>query len=659
MNNRGLLTAAVLLVGIGLTIMAGWLVDHYYKRAQMQQVALQTDNATYAVHVALDRVGIAVQAVRAMYAADWVTPDRFSRFGRTLASGEAIRSLAFYRRVTREARANYESRFDTEPARTLGFWQNGADGKPMRAPDKLTHFVVESGYFLSGNEPPFGLDVTALPGREEAILRAIGSRELVVSEPVSFIDTGAEGVLLFVPASDRSGSVVGVAAGSITLEELAGVAARASGVDKVEIATPSQAPEGKDEPGPDDKALSPNQRQFDYGGRLWSVTVTPRPPAGDFARWALVLIVGAGLAATAAVLAYLSNLAKTAEVVEARARLRGMLDGLGPLAWLLTREGTIVNANRAAIAAFGRAKEQGDGRPFWDLPLSGGDPEQTERLRQAVAAAARAEDSRFDLPVEQDEGRRVFDLWIRPLASAYGDPNHLVASAVDVTARYESEETQRLLMRELDHRMKNTLQVIQAIVRRTARSHATVDKFEQSLLGRVNAMSRAHELLAQEHWLGADIGTILREEMANFDPGNAIELDGPSVRLSPKAALSFALVAHELGTNASKYGALSSPGGRIAIHWRVDRGGAEPRLVLQWQESGGPKVAPPDERGFGSMLIERSIAYELDGDARLEYRPEGLICTISAPLRAIRPFGIETQATMLPRGTDPGAMAAQ
>ena len=100
MNNRGLLTAAVLLVGIGLTIVAGWLVDHYYKRAQMQQVALQTDNATYAVHVALDRVGIAVQAVRAMYAADWVTPDQFSRFGRTLAAGEAIRSLAFYRRVT-------------------------------------------------------------------------------------------------------------------------------------------------------------------------------------------------------------------------------------------------------------------------------------------------------------------------------------------------------------------------------------------------------------------------------------------------------------------------------------------------------------------------------------------------------------------------------
>jgi PAS domain S-box-containing protein len=599
------------------------------------------------VRVALDRIGISVQAVRAMYAADWVTPDQFERFGSTLASGEAIRSLAFYRLVTREARASYESRFDAEPAKTLGIWQYGEDSKPVRAPDKPRHFVVESGYLLNGNRPTFGLDVTGLPGREKAIARAIERRELIVSEPLKFVDTDVDGVLLYAPASDRSGSVVGVAAGSITLEELANVAARASGVERVEIATPLQTPGGKDEPAKTDLQVAPDQRQFEFGGRLWSVTVTPRPLAGDFARWAMILIVGAGLATTAAVLAYLSNLAKTQEVVEARGRLRGMLDGLGPLAWLLTPDGTIVNANRAAIAAFGRAKDQGVGRPFWELPLSGAQGEQADRLRQAVSAAAKEEDSRFDLPVEQDDGRKVFDLWIRPLVSAYGEPNHLVASAVDVTARYESEETQRLLMRELDHRMKNTLQVIQAIVRRTARSHATVDKFEQSLIGRVNAMSRAHELLAQEHWLGADIGTILREEMANFDPGKAIALEGPGVRLSPKAALSFALVAHELGTNASKYGALSSPGGKVTIRWHVDRSGDEPSFVLQWHESGGPPVVPPNDRGFGSMLIERSIAYELDGNAKLDYRPDGLVCTIIAPLRTVRPFGSDVPHPVL------------
>jgi two-component sensor histidine kinase len=218
-----------------------------------------------------------------------------------------------------------------------------------------------------------------------------------------------------------------------------------------------------------------------------------------------------------------------------------------------------------------------------------------------------------------------------------------VASAVDVTDRYESEQTQRLLMRELDHRMKNTLQVIQAIIRRTARTHLTVPTFEQSLLGRVNAMSSAHELLAQERWLGADASTIIRQEMSNFDSGNAIDAAGPSIRLNPKAALSFALAVHELGTNASKYGALTAPGGKVLVAWSVDHTGNEPRFMLSWRESGGPLVKPPAERGFGSMLIERSIAYELEGEATVEYRPEGLVCTIFAPLRTIRPFVSEPQ----------------
>jgi two-component sensor histidine kinase len=168
-----------------------------------------------------------------------------------------------------------------------------------------------------------------------------------------------------------------------------------------------------------------------------------------------------------------------------------------------------------------------------------------------------------------------------------------------------------------------------------------VETFEQSLLGRVNAMSRAHELLAQERWLGADASTVIRQETGTFDPGNAIETEGPLIRLNPKAALSFALAIHELGTNASKYGALSAPGGRVRVTWSVDRTGKEPRFMLGWMETGGPEVRQPEQRGFGSLLIERSIAYELDGEATVEYRPEGLVCTIFAPLRTIRPFVTE------------------
>jgi two-component sensor histidine kinase/CHASE1-domain containing sensor protein len=635
----------VLLAGVGLTFLAGWFVDNYRRDSRNQQIALQTDNATYAVRVALDRIAIAVQAVRALYASNRVTQEQFARFVTTLTSSEAIRSLGFYRRVTSEMRENYERRFDTEPARTLGIWQYAENGEPISAPEKPTYFVIESGYQLGGEEPSYGLDVSSLPGRAPAITRASEGGELVATQSVELLNTDTQGVLLYVPIRDQSGSEIGVAGGSVALQDLSNIARLASGVADVDISiVEGRAVIGTD--GNEERESSDlDQRSFEFGDRTWSVVATPALPAGDFAGWAMLLVVGAGLAATAAILAYLSSLSKTVEVTRARARLVGMLDGLGPLAWLLERDGTIVSANRSAVAQFDGGKS-GVGTPFWKLPFNGINAEQAHRIMQAVTAAGQREDVRFDLDIEGDETRQVLDLWIRSLGSEQGGVDNLVASAVDVTDRYESEETQRLLMRELDHRMKNTLQVIQAIIRRTARSHGSVDKFEQSLLGRVGAMSRAHELLAQERWLGADIGTIISQESVNFDVADAIQSSGPRIRLNPKAALSFALAAHELGTNASKYGALSVPGGKVKVTWTIERDGDEPRFVLRWQEIDGPPVEPPTQQGFGSMLIERSIAYELDGAATVEYLREGLICTISAPLRAIRPFVPESQKSV-------------
>ena len=636
MSKQKRLATGILIAGLGLTIIAGWLATHYYARIQEQQANLRTDNATYAVRVALDRVSIAVQAVRALYASDWITPEQFERFSRALTASETIRSLSFFRRVDQNERVQYERRFGDPTAGALGIWQPGPDGKPVRAPVKDSYFVVEASYLSGGETPNYGLDVSSLPGRIDAIQDAIRRFELTASDPVRFVGSVDDGVFLYAPAIDRSGSVVGVAAGSITLTELARVAERASGVDQIDVA--AGAVVNPSSGGSDAPALSSNQRTFEFGQRRWIVTVTPPNGANGLSWWTLLLIAGTGLAATAAIIGYVVAREQTREIARARASLRGMLDGLGPLAWLLTPDGPIVNAHRAAIGTFGPAKNNGVGKPFWQLPLAGVSPEQTDRLRRAVASAAQNENVRFDLPVERENTRTVLDLWIRPLKSSHGDPHNLVASAVDVTDRYESEETQKLLMRELDHRMKNTLQVIQAIIRRTAKSHSTVDGFEQSLIGRVNAMSRAHELLAEERWHGADLSTVVRQEAGSFDMGGSIKVEGPSVRLSPKAALSFALAVHELGTNASKYGALSSTQGNVRVTWDIDRTGDEPRLDLRWQEFDGPEVRPPTAKGFGSLLLERSIAYELQGDAEVQYLKEGVLCTISAPLRTIRPF---------------------
>lgn len=630
------------MLGIAVTAVAGLASYRSYRYAEIQQTAFKADNAASAAKLALDRVALSVRAVKAMYAADWVTPDQFVRFARTLMNSEGIRSLEFDRKVELGARAKYEMGMSSEQGRALGIWHYGPDGKPERAPDRPVYFVREAANYLGAEAPPAGFDVASLVPRAALIQDAISTFDLVVSPPLAFDGNPAKGVILIVPAIDRSGAIVGVAAGTITFDELAEVAALASGARGVRVDVGVDGPGAAPSPGGPNggtNSATPNKRIFDFGGRTWTVSVPISAGGNPLGAWLVVLVVGAGLATTAAVAAYLIGLGKTAEIAEARAQLHRMLDGLGPLAWLLTPDGTVVHANRAASAELRRLEDQIVGHPFWDLPLSGDRDTELERIRKAAGQAARGEDARFDLMLtDEEDTQRVFDLWIRPLGNPDELPTNLVASAVDITSRYESEQTQRLLMRELDHRMKNTLQVIQAVIRRTARAQDSVDVFERSLLGRVGAMSRAHDLLAEERWLGAEMNAVITQEVSSFDNGGAITASGPRLRLNPRAALSIALVIHELGTNASKYGALSSPEGKISVTWQADRSGSEPTIALRWEESDGPTVSPPTSKGFGSMLIESSIAYELEGKAHLDFRRDGLVCVILMPLRMLRPF---------------------
>ena len=632
--------AAVVVVGITATAVAGWFSYRSYRHVEIQQTAFKTDNAASAVKLALDRVALAVRAVRAMYAADRVTREQFERFARTLTTSEGIRSLGFYRRVPLASRQAYEMGLSTEPGKTLGIWQYDENGKPVRAPDRPVYYPVDSAYVIGGPEPSYGLDVASLPGRVDAIDKAISSFDLVIGKPILFTGSTQGGVVFYVPATDRTGAVVGVATGTLTFDELSTVAAQTSGAAGVKISVDVDEPSDASAPGAAAEPATPNKRVFNFGDRTWTVTVPPAEGENSTAAWLVVLVVGAGLATTVAVVAYLIGLSQTADATEARAQLRGMLDGLGPLAWLLTPDGEVMHVNRTASTALGRAESEIVGQPFWNLPLGPESAGEVERIRAAIKRAANGEDVRFDLTLTGSEGdESVFDLWIRPLGPR--PAAHLVASAADITDRHEGEQTQRLLMRELDHRMKNTLQVIQAVIRRTARTQGSIETFERSLLGRVGAMSRAHDLLAQERWLGAEMGTVIDQEVKSFDPGGAIRASGPSIRLNPRAALSVALAIHELGTNAAKYGALASSGGTISLTWSIDRSGDQPMVVLRWQESGGPEVSIPENKGFGSMLIERSIAYELEGHAVLDYRREGLVCEIFVPFRMLRPFVAE------------------
>lgn len=221
------------------------------------------------------------------------------------------------------------------------------------------------------------------------------------------------------------------------------------------------------------------------------------------------------------------------------------------------------------------------------------------------------------------------------LASAYAFRLWLLETVLRQMelARLEREAAfsqQSLLMAELDHRVKNTLANIQALVQQTKAGASSLDDFALGLEQRIGAMAHAHRLLAASRWQGATVRSLLEEELAPYqalDNGN-IAIRGEDVLLSPAAALSFTLIAHELTSNAAKYGALSVASGHVDIDWhRLDDG----TLELTWQERNGPSVMPPTRRGFGSMIIERSLHHELQGRSTLRFDAGGVSCTLAIP----------------------------
>ncbi|MDP8916977.1 MAG: PAS domain-containing protein [Pseudomonadota bacterium] len=266
-------------------------------------------------------------------------------------------------------------------------------------------------------------------------------------------------------------------------------------------------------------------------------------------------------------------------------------------------------------------------------------PEDRRRVSEVGERALDpAGDGRYDVEhrVVRPDGRTV---WVshdgQVVFDQDGRPVEALGITTDITERKQAELHQQLMVHELNHRVKNTLATVQAIAAQSLRHDADPEAAKRSFTARLIALSRAHDLLTAKSWEGADLAEVVRAAVEPFDGEGRFDLEGPAVRLSPKAALSLALALHELGTNAAKYGALREAAGRVAVRWSVDDQAR--RWSLEWRESGGPAVRVPERRGFGSRLIERGLAGELGGEVNIAYEPDGVICTISAPLEAPDP----------------------
>jgi two-component sensor histidine kinase len=192
------------------------------------------------------------------------------------------------------------------------------------------------------------------------------------------------------------------------------------------------------------------------------------------------------------------------------------------------------------------------------------------------------------------------------------------------------EALQKLMVNELNHRVKNTLATVQSMASQTFRNAGNFDEARNKFDGRLVALGRAHEVLSDQRWLSADLHEIVDSVFLPLGlKGSArIAITGPAIALAPRTALMISMVLHELATNAVKYGSLSNSDGRITIGWMLRTEGKNELVDLSWRESGGPKVSEPIAKGFGSRLIEQSIVAQLDGKVALAFAPEGLTCEI-------------------------------
>ncbi|MBH0112306.1 CHASE domain-containing protein [Novosphingobium sp. YJ-S2-02] len=198
------------------------------------------------------------------------------------------------------------------------------------------------------------------------------------------------------------------------------------------------------------------------------------------------------------------------------------------------------------------------------------------------------------------------------------------------------------LTRELNHRVKNTLANVLSIAALTRRRSKDIDDFTQSLTARIRALSATHDLLSQSDWGFAALGDVVRSELAPYMEGNEshVEMTGPDIKLAPNDAMSLGLAIHELATNAAKYGALSTVGGRIHVNWQLL---SHDLAEIDWREEGGPPVVEPSKRGFGRDLIEKIVAHELKSEVDLRFKPEGVECRLMVPVRNAREFALRAQ----------------
>lgn len=257
--------------------------------------------------------------------------------------------------------------------------------------------------------------------------------------------------------------------------------------------------------------------------------------------------------------------------------------------------------------------------------------------REDVARVREAVEGRRSIQVDLLNYRKDgTPFWNALLLSPVFDGETLTyffASQLDVTDRKRAEEHRFLLNRELDHRVKNTLATVQSVVLQTLRDASVPQEVAGAVSGRIQALARSHDVLTSEAWASAPIADVIQGalEPTHDSYGARITVEGPNLRLKPRVATMLSLAVHELASNAKRFGSLSGPRGSVAVTWTIE----DRHLRLEWRESGGPTVSEPTTRGYGMRVVERVLAAEFAGTARIDFEPSGIVFRLEAPTEGL------------------------
>lgn len=312
-----------------------------------------------------------------------------------------------------------------------------------------------------------------------------------------------------------------------------------------------------------------------------------------------------------------------------------LLEALPAAVYTTDAKGRITFFNRAAVELSGRTPALGTDEwcVSWRLYWPDGSPLPHGECPMAIALRDGQPVRGTEAIMERPDGTRVpFMPFPTPLFDAQGNVSGAVNMLVDISELKEAGLRQKALIDELNHRVKNTLTIVQSLAAQTGRYTTSIASFTEAFEARLLALAKAHDLLTKQHWQGTSVAALMSDLIAPFETAvRKSQIQGPAVQISPRVTLCLTMALSELITNAAKYGALSVPAGSLYVSWRVSE---DPEKVLEidWCERGGPLVTPPSRGGFGTRLIQRCVERDLGGTLSLAFEPSGLRCHIAVTI---------------------------